>query len=205
MRLHASGVAVDRGGTRVFSNLSFELDRGEALIVLGPNGAGKTSLLRAIAGLLPLAEGSISGDNDDEASLGEQAHYLGHSDALKAALTARENLEFWAALLARKGAASAPAEALKRLGLAHVLDLPVRALSAGQRRRVALARLLTASRPLWLLDEPLTALDEVAQQLCLGILRQHVAAGGLLVAATHARIDLPDAKEVRLARAEVSS
>ncbi|HLW92133.1 MAG TPA: heme ABC exporter ATP-binding protein CcmA [Roseiarcus sp.] len=203
MRLRASQIAIERGGRRLCSNLSFELGKGEALIVVGPNGAGKTSLLRAIVGLLPLAEGSISAEGgDDEASVGEQAHYLGHADALKGALTARENLEFWAALLAQGGSAKTPLEALKRLGLAHVLDLPVRALSAGQKRRVALARLLAASRPLWLLDEPLTALDEAAQRLCLDVLREHLAGGGLVIAATHAPIGLAGASELRLGGAE---
>jgi heme exporter protein A len=221
MRLRAENIAIDRGGRRLFSDLSFEVNSGEALIVLGPNGAGKTSLLRAIAGLLALAAGTLSADGgDDEASLGEQAHYLGHADALKGALTAGENLEFWADMLAppprdnrlsqlrEKALAprlpmTAPA-ALDRLGLGHVLDFPVHALSAGQKRRVALARLLAADRPLWLLDEPLTALDQAAQARFTAIMRQHLAEGGLIVAATHAPVDLDGARELRLGAALVS-
>jgi heme exporter protein A len=205
MRLRASQIAIERGGRRLCSDLSFELKEGEALIVVGANGAGKTSLLRAIAGLLPLAEGSFSCESGDHgASIAEGAHYLGHADALKGALTARENLEFWAAILTTGDGGRTSLEALKRLGLAHVLDLPVRVLSAGQKRRVALARLLVASRPLWLLDEPLTALDEAAQRLVLDILREHLAGGGLVVAATHALIDLAGAKQLRLDRAEAA-
>ncbi|HEV3045329.1 MAG TPA: heme ABC exporter ATP-binding protein CcmA [Roseiarcus sp.] len=222
MRFRAENIGVDRGGRRLFSDLSFEVKSGEALIVLGPNGAGKTSLLRAIAGLLALAAGALSadGDDDDEATLGEQAHYLGHADALKSALTAGENLEFWAEMLASPPRADrlsrqreqAPAArrpmtalaALDRLGLGHVLDFPVHALSAGQKRRVALARLLAADRPLWLLDEPLTALDQAAQARFTEIMRQHLAAGGLIVAATHAPLALDGARELRLGAALVS-
>jgi heme exporter protein A len=217
MRLRASNIAVERGARRLFSNLSFEVARGEALLVVGPNGVGKSSLLRAIVGLLPLADGTLSREGGDpDASLGEEAHYVGHADALKGALTARENLEFWAAMLAtfRRSRAGAgelavkgpmnAAQALDRLGLQPVLDLPVHALSAGQKRRVALARILVAERPLWILDEPLTALDEAAERLFVAVLREHLAAGGLLVAATHLAIDLAGARELRLGETQVS-
>ncbi len=208
MRLRADRLALDRGGRRLFSELSFELSSGQALVVRGEYGAGKTSLLRAIAGLAPLAAGALelSGGGDD-APLGEQAHYLGHADALKSALTARENLQFWAAMLAaarpRAGGrrAAGVSAALDRVGLGHVADFPIHALSAGQKRRVALARLLAADRPLWLLDEPSTALDLAAQGRLHELLREHLAAGGLIVAATHAPLDLPDARELRLGAA----
>ncbi|MFZ2108413.1 MAG: heme ABC exporter ATP-binding protein CcmA, partial [Roseiarcus sp.] len=160
MRLGAQKIALERGGRRLFSGLSFEVGAGEALVAVGPNGAGKSSLLRVIAGFLPLAEGSlVLQGGDAEASMGEQAHCVGHADALKGALTAGENLEFWAGVLGGDPRRGAWLPALGRLGLAHVADFPVRALSAGQKRRVALARLLVARRPLWLLDEPTTALD----------------------------------------------
>jgi len=216
MRLSASNIALDRGGRRLFSNLSFEVAKGEALIVVGANGVGKSSLLRAIAGLLPLAEGTLSSDEADaNSSLAEQAHYVGHADAVKGVLTPRENLDFWAAMLAPwpgstpQGAAvpdtaRKSAEAMARLGLTHVLDLPAHALSAGQKRRVALARLLVAERPLWLLDEPMTALDETAQNLFVAILREHLDAGGLVVAAAHGPIDLGGARQLRLGAPEAA-
>ena len=196
MRLSAENLTLERGGRRLFAGLSFSLGAGEALLVTGPNGAGKTSLLRAIAGFLPLAAGRISlAGGAAAASLQEQTHYVGHADALKSALTPRENLAFWGAML---GGGGEPQAALARLGLPHVADFPVRALSAGQKRRVALARLLTAPRPLWLLDEPTSALDAAAQALFAGVMRDHLAGGGLIVAATHAPLGLDGAASMRL-------
>ena len=189
MRLTAQNVSLERGGRLLLSQLSFALEAGEALVVTGPNGAGKSSLLRAIAGFLPVSGGAIAweGLRDDEAAE-EQLHYVGHSDALKGALTAAENLEFWAGMLG--GARGGAVAALTRLGLAHVADLPVRALSAGQKRRVALARLLVARRSVWLLDEPTTALDATAQTRFADIARAHLRDGGLVIAATHAPLGL---------------
>jgi len=215
MLLRADNLALDRGGRRLFSSLSFALGSGEALVLRGRNGVGKTSLLRAIAGLLPLTAGALSLEGGEaDVPLGEQAHYLGHADALKGALTAGENLAFWAATLApdspRFGDAGRVsrahraqrhldvAAALDQVGLAQVIDFPVHALSAGQKRRVALARLMLAQRPLWLLDEPLTALDQAAQRRLMEILNAHLAAGGLIVAATHAPLALSTQRELRL-------
>jgi heme exporter protein A len=203
MRLTGANIAIERGGRRLFSELSFAAAAGELTIVSGPNGAGKSSLLRAIAGLLPIAEGAVTleGGETDQ-SIGEQAHYLGHANALKGALTAGENLQFWAAMLrtngTRTGGEPMPADAaLDRLGLAHVIDFPVSFLSAGQQRRVALARLLVAYRPVWLLDEPTAALDASTQSRLAEILRAHLAHGGLVVAATHAPLGLPG-RQVKL-------
>jgi heme exporter protein A len=205
MRLIGADIAIERGGRRLFSDLSFEVAAGEALIVSGPNGAGKSSLLRAIVGLLQLGAGAVVLEGGDaECSVGEQAHYLGHADALKGALTAGQNLDFWAAMLggqsALPGAKTTPPNAgaaLDRLGLGRVVDLPVHALSAGQKRRVALARLLVAYRPLWLLDEPTSALDAAAQTRVAEIMREHLAGGGVVVAATHAPLGL-QARELKL-------
>jgi heme exporter protein A len=202
MRLRGADIAIERGGRPILTGLAFEARAGAALIVVGPNGAGKSSLLRAIAGLLPLAAGAIRLDGGAaDASVGEQAHYLGHADALKAALSAGENLAFWAGAMGGRSSADAWRGALDRLGLAHVADFPARALSAGQRRRVALARLLVAERPIWLLDEPTTALDVAAQGLFAAVMREHLAAGGLIVAATHAPLDLDGAETLRLGAA----
>jgi heme exporter protein A len=197
MRLSAENLTLERGGRRLFQGLSFALEAGEALLVIGPNGAGKSSLLRGIAGFLPFAAGRVRIEGGAaEMSLGEQTHYLGHADSLKASLTASENLSFWAAMLG--GGRGAVAAALARLGLPHVADFPVRALSAGQKRRVALARLLVAPRPLWLLDEPTTALDVGAQSLFAEVMRAHLEGGGVVVAATHAPLGLDRARTVRL-------
>ena len=202
MRLSAHEIAIERGGRRILSGVSFEALASVALLLVGPNGSGKSSLLRAIAGFLPLASGrfALEGGAAEE-GIGEQAHYLGHADALKSALTAGENLAFWADALGGDSSRVAWIAALDRLGLAHVADFPARALSAGQKRRVALARLLVAPRPIWLLDEPTTALDAAAQRQFAGVMREHLAGGGLILAATHAPLDLDDASRLTLGEA----
>jgi len=203
MRLKAWDLAIERGGRRLFASLSFAVDEGQALIVTGPNGAGKSSLLRALCGFLSLEAGGYALEGGDpERTLGEQAHYLGHQDALKAALTAGENLAFWAGLMGGDGSLAARRAALDKLGLPHVLDFPARALSAGQRRRVALARLLIVHRPLWMLDEPMTALDAASQAAFSALMRAFLASGGIIVAATHAPLGLERAEELRLGRGE---
>jgi len=200
MRLRAWDLAIERGGRRLFEGLSFEAEAGAAVIVTGPNGAGKSSLLRALCGFLPIEAGGFTLEGGDaELTVGEQAHYLGHADAIKGALTAGENLVFWAAMLGGAATRATALAALARVGLAHVVDFPARALSAGQKRRAALARLLVARRPLWLLDEPTTALDASSQSAFATVMQAHLDAGGLLVAATHASLGLRNAKELRLA------
>lgn len=204
--LKVEQLTLARGGRALVRDLSFSLAGGQALVVTGPNGAGKSTLLRALAGLLrPVAgEISLSGeglDPDDPPAL--HTHYVGHSDALKSALTAAENLAFWAAALgAGRGAGGRPGlpplDVLARIGLPQVADLPAGWLSAGQKRRVALGRLLVAHRPLWILDEPATALDRASQQRLADTMAEHRAAGGLIVAATHAPLGLEDAGELRL-------
>jgi heme exporter protein A len=199
MQLRVWDLTIDRGGRRVIAGLSFAVVQATALIVTGPNGAGKTSLLRALAGFLPIESGGFALLGDDaERTVGEQAHYLGHADGVKGALTAGENLAFAAAMLGGDASRAAQLGALSALGLAHVIDFPARLLSAGQRRRVALARLMIARRPLWLLDEPTTALDAAAQVAFAAIMRAHVKDGGILVAAVHGELGLEDAQELRL-------
>ena len=203
MRLRAWDLAIERGGRRLFAGLSFEADQGSALIVTGPNGAGKSSLLRALCGFLPVQAGGFALEGGDpERTVGEEAHYLGHADALKGALSAGENLAFWAGMLGGDPSREASSSALSRVGLAHVIDFPVRALSAGQKRRVALARLLVAPRPLWLLDEPTTALDAAAQAAFAAIMQSFVDDGGIVIAATHAPLGLSGARELKLGTAE---
>jgi heme exporter protein A len=199
MRLSGRGVRCIRGGREVFSGLDFDASGGEALAVIGPNGAGKTSLLRLIAGLLTLSGGSIELDGGDgELTLAEQAHYLGHRDALKPSLSVMENLSFWGDFL---GGEVADARAsLAAVGLDHAAHLPAAYLSAGQRRRLSIARLLAVRRPVWLLDEPTSALDAGGQTMFAALMRDHLARGGLIVAATHAPLGLP-AKELRIGAA----
>lgn len=199
MQLSGRGVACVRGGREVFAGLDFKAVSGEAVAVMGRNGAGKTSLLRLIAGLLVPAGGTIVLDGGDpEMTLPEQCHYLGHRDALKPALSVMENLSFWADFLG--GERSDAAESLTTVGLDHAADLPAAFLSAGQRRRLSLARLLTVRRPVWLLDEPTNALDIAGQGMFGGLMREHLGRGGMIIAATHAPLGI-DSRELRIGSA----
>jgi heme exporter protein A len=199
MRLSAWDLTIERGGRRLFAGLSFAVEQGVCLIVAGPNGAGKSSLLRALAGFLPVEAGGFALEGGDaERTVGEQAHYLGHVDGIKGTLTAGENLAFAAAMLGGRSTREAQLAALARLGLEHAIDFPARLLSAGQRRRVALARLLVAERSLWLLDEPANALDAAAQAALAAIMRAHLGGGGIIIAAAHAPLGLDGAQEVKL-------
>jgi heme exporter protein A len=185
-----------RGGREVFSGLDFEVGSSEVLAVTGQNGSGKTSLLRLIAGLLMPTEGTIALEGGGaELTLPEQAHYLGHRDALKPALSVTENLSFWQNFLG--GETSNADVSLKAVGIDHAAHLPAAYLSAGQRRRLSLARLLAVRRPLWLLDEPTAALDATGQELFSGLMRDHLARGGLIVAATHGPLGIA-ARELRM-------
>ena len=199
MKLSGSGIQCVRGGREVFAGLDFQTASGEALAVVGRNGSGKTSLLRLIAGLLVPASGRIElTGGDTELTLPEQCHYLGHRDALKPALSVAENLSFWADFLG--GEPSETAASLAAVGLDHATNLPAAFLSAGQRRRLSLARLLTVRRPVWLLDEPTTALDAAGQDMFGGLMRDHLARGGMIVAATHAPLGI-ESRELRIGAA----
>jgi heme exporter protein A len=198
LRLEVEDLACNRGERRIFSGVSFALTAGEALIVTGRNGAGKSTLLDLLAGRLHPAAGRVVLSEAGDRTLPECLHYVGHRDALKSALTAQENLDFARDFLGDPALESQ--EALEAVGLVHAARLPVAYLSAGQRRRIALARLLVAHRPLWLLDEPTSALDTASQATLLGLMETHRARGGLIVATTHAPLALAGAKEVRIER-----
>jgi heme exporter protein A len=197
MRLTAVELHCHRGGRDVFTGVSFAVSSGEALTVTGRNGAGKSSLLRTVAGLLHSAQGRITLDGGDpELSIGEQAHYLGHQDAIKPSLSVAENLRFWADFF---GAPSGDVrEPLAQVGLDALAALPAAYLSAGQRRRLSIARLVTAKRPIWLLDEPTSALDAAAQTRLAELMRAHLGGGGLIVAAAHGPVGLEKTSELRL-------
>ena len=198
MRLRVTELATGYGGVAVVAGLSLEVAAGEAVLLAGPNGSGKSTLLRTIAGFITPLRGSIElEDGDPELTVGQQAHLLGHLNAIKPRLTVRQNLEDWARILG--GSSSAVEAALAAFALDDLAELPLGYLSAGQKRRTALARLLVAHRPLWLLDEPTTALDTANADLVARIMRAHVAAGGIIVAATHLALAIPASRTLDLA------
>ncbi len=193
-----------RGGRVVFAGLGFALGPGGALVLAGPNGSGKSSLLRLMAGLTPAASGQLSWDGEavaeDRAGHRGRLHYVGHLDAIKPALTARETLAIAAGLRGEHGDVdAAAARALAVMEIARLADVPTRYFSAGQRRRLALARLFAAPAPLWLLDEPRTALDAEAVERLEGAMAQHRSAGGMIVAALHGGGHPPGADVLDLA------
>ena len=195
MGLIVSDLSCVRGGRRVLAGVGFALVAGETLILRGPNGAGKSTLLRALAGLLP-ASGTIALDGRplDADGLAEAVTYVGHLDAVKPQLTVRENLRFWAGL-----AGGTVEAAVAGFDLAALADQPARLCSAGQKRRLALARLLVAPRRVWLLDEPTVSLDAAAGGRFLAAVRDHATCGGLAVIATHVALDLDRCRTLDLA------
>jgi heme exporter protein A len=204
MELKGTDLGCVRGGRRVFEGVNFAVAAGTPLLLTGANGAGKSSLLRLIAGLIHPEDGTVTLEGgDDELSVGEQTHYLGHLDPLKGALSVMENLAFWMRFL---NAEAVPDErdtaerSLDTVGLGQLADVPAAYLSAGQRRRLSLARMVAVPRSVWLLDEPTTALDAASQGRLDGLMRTHLGNGGLIVAATHGPLGLPGAQELRLGK-----
>jgi len=204
MKLMAEAVSVMRGDRMVVTHLSFGVEAGEALVLVGPNGAGKTTLIRCIAGLLRLSAGQIRLEGaQPERTLGEECHYVGHLNGVKASLTVEENATFWCRYLG--GAAEQVEPALATFGLATTRDIPAGYLSAGQKRRLALARLLLAERPIWLLDEPAVSLDVAAQEILASVVGSHLAAGGLVLAATHMPLGFSRSRELQLGVAALAA
>ena len=202
-RLTVDALALSRGDRPLMSGFRLTLSAGEAVALTGANGAGKTTLLRAIAGFVRPDAGRIvfEGDGGEiapEDARSQALHLLGHQDGLKTGRTAREELAFQAGWTG--GSAEGLAVAIARLELGRLLDLEVRKLSAGQRRRLALARLIASPRPLWLLDEPLAPLDAARRDLVGALMREHLAGGGLILAAVHDPLPIP-ARNVDIAAA----
>ena len=202
--LQAEALGCVRGGREIFRNVSFALGPGQLLAVTGPNGAGKSSLLRILAGLLDLSAGRLvqTFDGAQDTDGPSAAHYLGHLDGFKSAMSLRENLAYWSRVYGQAGGADgfagpgAIADAAGRLGLAHALDLPVSVFSAGPRRRAGLARITLSPRPLWLLDEPTSALDSQGETELGMLMGEHLEGGGVIVAATH--LELPARPDLTL-------
>jgi len=202
MELKGTDLGCVRGGRRVFAGINLAVQSGQPLLLTGANGAGKSSLLRLVAGLIRPDHGTLAlSGGDTELSVGEQAHYVGHLDPLKPALTVRENLTFWVRFLNADAPAAdvnAAERAVDAVGLDELADLPAGYLSAGQRRRLSLARMLAVPRPIWLLDEPTTALDATSQERLGGVMQAHLQGGGIILAATHGPLGLTGAQELRL-------
>lgn len=193
--LEAKGLAAIRGERLVFRDISFRIGPGGALVLVGPNGAGKSSLIRLLAGLTPPAAGELlwNGENalDDPPLHATRLCFVGHMDAIKPGLTVADNLG-----LARKRPRADILAALASVDLERFADLPARLLSSGQRRRLALARLALSAASLWLLDEPTTGLDTASVRRLEGQFATHRNAGGMIIAATHLPLDLPDASRL---------
>ncbi len=196
MSLNAIDLTCYRSGRLIFSGLSFSLENGQATMLRGPNGVGKSTLLRVLAGMLE-ADGEVELNgtrlSDDRDAVQEQIAYAGHLDAIKPQLTVAENLTFWAGLFG--GSVDA---AVEQFSLAEIWDRPAHTCSAGQKRRLGLARLMVSERPLWLLDEPTVSLDVETTARFAGIIAQHCAAGGMALIATHIDLGLADPQELLL-------
>jgi heme exporter protein A len=203
MRLDAGNISARRGEDLLFKDISFSVGAGQALILTGRNGTGKSTLLRVVAGLLRPETGRITWVSESAEKgmrAAEACHYLGHRNAMKGELTVSENLSFWKEFLGdfegRKG--MPVGEAAEAVGLGSITHLPFGYLSAGQQRRMAFAKLLVAWRPVWILDEPTAALDVSAEAVFTALIKDHLAAGGIVLAATHQPLGLENAQELKM-------
>ena len=203
MRLTAENLSARRGEDLIFKNISFNLGAGECLVLTGKNGSGKSTLLRTVAGLLRPESGRVTWISDGaEAGMraAEACHYLGHRNAMKAELTVSENLSFWREFLGdiSGNTGMSVGEAAEQVGLGGITHLPFGYLSAGQQRRMAFAKLLVAWRPVWILDEPTAALDVSAESVFTELIKNHLATGGIVLAATHQPLGLENARELKM-------
>lgn len=200
MKLVVENIGISRAGQEIISDISFELSAGETLLVTGENGSGKSTTLRGIAGLLPLSDGSVNLFDETgkafENPVREYCHYLGHKNGMKSALSVQENLSFWQEFMG--DAHLTIEEALDEVDLIHTLDLPFNYLSAGQKRRVALARLLVSDRPIWILDEPTAGFDAQSVEKFSTLAKAFTDDGGILIAATHLPLGLNNTTELKI-------
>lgn len=204
MRLTAENLSARRGEDLIFRDISFTLGAGESLVLTGRNGSGKSTLLRTVAGLLRPETGRVTfaapaADPGMRAS--EACHYLGHRNAMKGELTVSENLTFWKDFFKdfTGGTGTSVGEAAEAVGLGGITHLPFGYLSAGQQRRMAFAKLLVSWRPVWILDEPTAALDVSAESVFTTLIKDHLAAGGIVLAATHQPLGLENAQQLNMA------
>jgi heme exporter protein A len=194
MRLVATGLSGERAGEHVFGPIDFAISAGQALVVTGENGSGKSTLLRVVAGLLPPSAGAVSLEGAGEETIASSAHYLGHQNAMKTALSVEENLKFWRDFEGEPHLEID--EALEMVGLPDIGHLPFGYLSTGQKRRASIARLLVSYRPVWLLDEPTAGLDARSERQFAGLMAAHLEDGGLIMAATHVPLGIAGAREM---------
>ena len=199
MQLIGTDLSCERGGRIVFSGISFAVGRGELLEITGPNGAGKSTLLRLVAGLSEPAQGALKlEDGGADLTVGQQAHYVAHQDAIKPALSVSENLRFWGDFLG----GGEVERALQSFSLEPMGQYPAGLLSAGQKRRLALSRLALVPRLIWLLDEPTVGLDQGSREQLFNIMRAQLRAGGLILVATHVPLGIAPDISVRLGDAQ---
>ncbi len=200
MKLVVTNLSGARAGHMIFANISFSLEEGEAMIITGSNGSGKSTLLRVIAGLLAADTGTVAAEgltpDDQGLAAHELMHYLGHLNALKAALSVEENLLFWQQFCGSPE--MDPAAALEKVALDGIGHLPAAYLSAGQKRRVSIARLLVSYKPIWVVDEPTAALDKASEAMFANLIEGHLAKGGIVLAATHQALGFGQAKDTNI-------
>ncbi|MDH4983370.1 heme ABC exporter ATP-binding protein CcmA [Hyphomicrobium sp. D-2] len=218
MQLVAENLVLERGNRKVANDVSFTLEGGSGLVLTGPNGSGKSTLLRALAGYLRPASGSVrilgiggsDGDTGESCEVGEVCHFVGHLDGIKSHLTAAENLTFWATYLSDRAdsghsVAHRVYDALEVFALNALADIPAGYMSAGQKRRLGLARLLVAHRPLWLLDEPTVSLDTGSADILVKAINRHLSDGGMAIVATHLPLAIEPARGISLVRKEAQA